>query len=164
MRKLKGLEAGNAKLKKLLAERDLEILTRLMSERGAPAFIGSDNGPEFVSLAILKWVTENRIDTVQIDPGKPWQNGTNESLNGRLRDECLNAEWFPHPPQGAHPVRGLAAALQRRPAALQPELLDPNRIQLAASSSVRNPKPGRPPGISDPKIGEHFSANWEFCA
>jgi transposase InsO family protein len=36
----------------------------------------------------------NRIETVHIDPGKPWQNGTNESFNGRLRDECLNAEWF----------------------------------------------------------------------
>jgi len=74
--------------------RVIEILARLMSERGAPAFIRSDNGPEFVSLAILKWVTEHRIETVHIEPGKPWQNGTNESFNGRLRDECLNAEWF----------------------------------------------------------------------
>jgi putative transposase len=74
--------------------RVIEILARLMSERGAPAFMRSDNGPEFVSLAILKWVTENRIETVHIEPGKPWQNGTNESFNGRLRDECLNAEWF----------------------------------------------------------------------
>lgn len=74
--------------------RETEILPRLMSERGAPAFIRSDNGPEFVSLAILKWVTGNRIETVHIEPGNPWQNGTNESFNGRLRDECLNAEWF----------------------------------------------------------------------
>jgi putative transposase len=74
--------------------RVIEILARLMSERGAPAFIRSDNGPEFVSLAILKWVTQHRIETVHIEPGKPWQNGTNESFNGRLRDECLNAEWF----------------------------------------------------------------------
>jgi putative transposase len=74
--------------------RVIEILARLMSERGAPAFIRSDNGPEFVSLALLKWMTENKVETVHIDPGKPWQNGTNESFNGRLRDECLNVEWF----------------------------------------------------------------------
>ena len=74
--------------------RVIEILARLMSERGAPAFIRSDNGPEFVSLAILGWLAENKIESVHIDPGKPWQNGTNESFNGRLRDECLNVEWF----------------------------------------------------------------------
>ena len=74
--------------------RVIEILARLMSERGVPAFVRSDNGPEFVSLAILKWLTENKVETAHIDPGKPWQNGTNESFNGRLRDECLNVEWF----------------------------------------------------------------------
>lgn len=74
--------------------RVIEILGRLMSDRGAPAFIRSDNGPEFVSIAILKWLTENKIETAHIEPGKPWQNGTNESFNGRLRDECLNVEWF----------------------------------------------------------------------
>jgi len=74
--------------------RVIEILARLMSERGAPAFIRSDNGPEFVSLAILGWLAENKIESVHIDLGKPWQNGTNESFNGRLRDECLNVECF----------------------------------------------------------------------
>lgn len=74
--------------------RVIETLARLMSERGAPAFIRSDNGPEFVSLAVLRWLTENQVETVHIDPGNPWQDGTNESFNGRLRDECLNVEWF----------------------------------------------------------------------
>jgi len=72
----------------------IEVLARLMSERGIPAVIRSDNDPEFVSLAILKWLTDNNVETVHIDPGKPWQNGRNESFNGRLRDECLNVEWF----------------------------------------------------------------------
>lgn len=54
----------------------------------------SDNGPEFVSLAILKWLAESQVETAHIDPGKPWQNVTNESFNGPLRDECLNVEWF----------------------------------------------------------------------
>jgi putative transposase len=51
-------------------------------------------GPEFVSRAVLKWLTALNIDTVHIDPGKPWQNGTDESFNGKFRDECLSMEWF----------------------------------------------------------------------
>jgi putative transposase len=74
--------------------RVIEVLSRLISERGAPAFLRSDNGPEFVSKAILQWVVEQNIQTALIDPGKPWQNGTDESFNGKLRDECLSLEWF----------------------------------------------------------------------
>ena len=69
-------------------------LSRLVSLHGAPRHIRSDNGPEFVSTAVIKWLTENAIDTAFIDPGKPWQNGANESFNGKFRDECLNLEWF----------------------------------------------------------------------
>ena len=72
----------------------IEVLTRLMSVHGAPIYLRSDNGPEFVSHAILKWISEARIETALIDPGKPWQNGTNESFNGKFRDECLSVEWF----------------------------------------------------------------------
>jgi putative transposase len=74
--------------------RVIDVLARLISLHGAPAFLRSDNGPEFVSSAILKWLTANRIDTALIDPGKPWQNGTAESFNGKFRDECLSVEWF----------------------------------------------------------------------
>ena len=74
--------------------RVIDVLTRLISAHGAPAFLRSDNGPEFVSKAILEWLAEAEIDTAFIDPGKPWQNGADESFNGKLRDECLNMEWF----------------------------------------------------------------------
>jgi putative transposase len=74
--------------------RVIEVLTRLIGERGAPMFLRSDNGPEFVSHAILDWLTKAKIDTAFIDPGKPWQNGDNESFNGKFRDECLSMEWF----------------------------------------------------------------------
>ena len=76
------------------SKRVIEVLTRLVSERGAPLFMRSDNGPEFVSLAILNWIVESKIESALIDPGKPWQNGTDESFNGKLRDECLSLEWF----------------------------------------------------------------------
>lgn len=74
--------------------RVIDVLARLISLHGVPAFLRSDNGPEFVSTAILKWLADNRIDTALIDPGKPWQNGTAESFNGKFRDECLSVEWF----------------------------------------------------------------------
>jgi putative transposase len=74
--------------------RVIEVLARLVSVRGAPRFLRSDNGPEFVSAAVLRWLTEAGIDCAFIAPGKPWLNGTNESFNGRFRDECLNMEWF----------------------------------------------------------------------
>jgi putative transposase len=74
--------------------RVIEVLSRLVSERGAPLFLRSDNGPEFVSHALLKWIVGQGIETALIDPGKPWQNGATESFNGKFRDECLSLEWF----------------------------------------------------------------------
>jgi putative transposase len=74
--------------------RVVEVLSRLVSLRGAPRFLRCDNGPEFVSRALLQWMTSEGIETAFTDPGKPWQNGTNESFNGRFRDECLSMEWF----------------------------------------------------------------------
>ena len=72
----------------------IEVLGRLVSVRGAPKYIRSDNGPEFVSLAILRWLADQNIDTAHIAPGRPMENGTNESFNGKFRDECLSMEWF----------------------------------------------------------------------
>jgi len=74
--------------------RVIEVLARLVSERGAPKYLRSDNGPEFVARALLQWITDQGIDTALIDPGKPWQNGVGESFNGKFRDECLSLEWF----------------------------------------------------------------------
>lgn len=74
--------------------RVIETLAKLVSVHGVPRYLRSDNGPEFVSRAILKWLTTEKIDTALIDPGKPWQNGMNESFNGKFRDECLSMQWF----------------------------------------------------------------------
>ena len=63
----------------------------LLSARQA---CGDSFRPEFVSRAVLKWLTETNSDTAYIDPGKPWLNGMNESFNGKFRDECLNMQWF----------------------------------------------------------------------
>jgi putative transposase len=81
--------AGSIRSKRLI-----EVLSRLVSLHGAPLFLRSDNGPEFVSHAILDWIAQSGIGTALFDPDKPWQNGTNESFNGKFRDECLSLEWF----------------------------------------------------------------------
>lgn len=76
------------------SERVINVLTRLMSVHGVPRYLRSDNGPEFVSHALLTWADEASLELVLIESGKPWQNGTNESFNGKFRDECLSMEWF----------------------------------------------------------------------
>ena len=74
--------------------RVIEVLSKLVSVRGAPVYLRSDNGPEFVSRAVLQWLHAAGVETAPIDPGKPWQNGMNESFNGKFRDECLGMQWF----------------------------------------------------------------------
>ena len=74
--------------------RVIEVLAQLVSVHGIPRYLRSDNGPEFVACAILRWLAASEIETAFIDPGKPWQNGADESFNGKLRDEYLTLQWF----------------------------------------------------------------------
>jgi putative transposase len=76
------------------ADRVVATLDRLVVERGAPAFVRFDNGPEFIAYAVADWCRFNGVGAVFIDPGSPWQNAWIESFNGRLRDELLNAWRF----------------------------------------------------------------------
>jgi putative transposase len=70
------------------------ILEYLFKVRGAPKFIRSDNGPEFIADAIEKWLKNYHVETLHIAPGSPWENGYIESFNGKLRDDVLNREVF----------------------------------------------------------------------
>ena len=72
----------------------MDVLTGLFISRGIPDHIRSDNGSEFTSKAIQAWLPKLRVKTLYITPGSPWENGYNESFNGRLRDELLNGEIF----------------------------------------------------------------------
>ncbi len=74
--------------------RVIDVLARLVSVHGVPRHLRSDNGPEFIATAVLRWLQAAEIDSAFIDPGKPWQNGTDESFNGKFRNECLSLEWF----------------------------------------------------------------------
>ena len=70
------------------------VLASIMVERGVPAHIRSDNGPEFVASAVRSWLNSMGTRTLFIQPGSPWENAYIESFNSRLRDELLNGELF----------------------------------------------------------------------
>ena len=76
------------------AEKVILVLARLIADTGAPEYLRSDNGPEFIADEIKRWLENNKIKAHYIEPGCPWQNGKGESFNGKLRDECLNMELF----------------------------------------------------------------------
>jgi putative transposase len=56
--------------------------------------VRSDNGAEFIALAVQLWLRKQGIEPLYIDPGSPWQNGKDERFNGTVRDECLNLHLF----------------------------------------------------------------------
>lgn len=67
-------------------------LSAAIAEHGAPEYLRSDNGSEFIAHEVQQWLAEHQIKTLYIEPGSPWQNGFVESFHGRFRDECLNRE------------------------------------------------------------------------
>ena len=72
----------------------IHALTELFGINGAPEHIRSDNGPEFTAKVVRGWLERVGVKTLFIEPGSPWENGYNESFNGKLRDELLNREIF----------------------------------------------------------------------
>ena len=72
----------------------IHTLTELFVINGAPEHIRSDNGPEFTAKVVRGWLERVGVKTLFIEPGSPWENGYNESFNGKLRDELLNGEIF----------------------------------------------------------------------
>jgi len=80
--------------RRIRAEAVRRTLEYLFAIRGAPEYLRSDNGPEFVAQAIQEWLKESGVSTLYIAPGSPWENAYSESFNSRLRDELLNTEAF----------------------------------------------------------------------
>ena len=72
----------------------MEVLAELFLKRGLSCHIRSDNGTEFTAKAVRRWLEKFEIKNLFIEPGSPWENGYNESFNGKLRDELLNGEIF----------------------------------------------------------------------
>ena len=78
----------------LRADDVMDVLTDLFITRGIPDHIRSDNGSEFTAKSIRNWLPKLGVKTLYIAPGSPWENGYNESFNGRFRDEFLSREVF----------------------------------------------------------------------
>ena len=72
----------------------VDALTDLFILRGPPAYVRSDNGPEFVAEKVRSWISAVGAKTAFNEPGSPWENGYCESFNARFRDELLNREIF----------------------------------------------------------------------
>lgn len=79
---------------RMTAQDVIDVLRYLVLVRGEPAFIRSDNGPEFTAKKVKKWLKAMGVKTLFIEPGSPWENGYMESFNGHMRDECLDREIF----------------------------------------------------------------------
>ena len=82
--------------KSIKSRKVVELLRYLFLVRGAPAYLRSDNGPEFVSREVTKWLDHAGVKTLFVAPGSPWEHGSVESFNEKLRDELLNRELFLH--------------------------------------------------------------------
>jgi len=72
----------------------IEALSDAMLSHGIPEHIRSNNGPEMTSKRVRNWLQLIGVQTLFIEPGSPWENGYNESFNGKLRDQLLNGEVF----------------------------------------------------------------------
>jgi hypothetical protein len=80
--------------RKLKAIDVIDVLSDLFILQGIPAYIRSDNGPEFLAKAVQEWIAVVGAKTAYIERGSPWENGYIESFNARLRDELLDGEIF----------------------------------------------------------------------
>ena len=126
----------------------LHCLADLFIEHGVPEHIRSDNGPEFTAKAVRNWLGRIGVKTLFIEPGSPWENGYNESFNGKLRDELLNGEVFytlkeaqvliERWRQEYNTFRPHSALKYKPPVpeATQPRILDPTRLQTKTNHTL----------------------------
>jgi len=132
----------------------VRILEAAVAQRGAPQYIRSDNGPEFIAHVVKEWIESRGFQTLYIEPGSPWQNAYSESFNSRLRDELLNVESFGSLAEAK--VLGKAWQEtynhQRTHSALdyQPPAEFARRCLLADSATLRRPKDNAIPHNDNP--------------
>mgnify|MGYP006295180779 CR=1 FL=1 len=101
LRECLALEPGRS----IRSEDVLDVLARLIGERGAPAHIRSDNGSELIAKRVQHWLEDLAVETLYIEPGAPWQNGYAEAFNSRLREEFLEMTWFTTYPEARELAR-----------------------------------------------------------
>ena len=104
-------------------------LERLAAERGAPAYVRFDHGPEFIAYAVADWCRFNGTDTVFIDPGSPWQNAWIESIQRPPTRRVLERTALRFSARSQGPPRGLADRLQHEQATQRARLAHPGRVR-----------------------------------
>jgi putative transposase len=133
----------------------VRVLAAAVAERGAPAYIRSDNGPEFIAKAVREWIAEQGFETLDIEPGSPWQNAYSESFNSRLRDELLKREIFATVAEakvlGSEYRRTYNAQRLHSSLDYQTPAEFSRRRLSADSASLRQPKGNASPQTSKPK-------------
>jgi len=121
--------------RRLRSDDVLHLLADLFADRGPPDHIRSDNDPEFTAKVVRAWLGRISVKTLFIEPGSPWENGYNESFNGKLRDELLNGEIFYTLKEAPSAHRTLETALQHDKAA---------QLTGVQAPSTGNRHPGKP--------------------
>ena len=133
------MESLAIRVRRKLSSTDvIDALTDLFILRGIPAYIRSDNGPEFVAEAVRGWIAAVGARTAFIEPGSPWENGYIESFNARLRDELLNGEIFYTLKEAQVLIESWRRHYKRRAPAQQPG------IPAAGPGNDRHAQAGRP--------------------
>jgi putative transposase len=137
------------------SRRVTRVLEQIISQRGRPARIRCDNGPELTSRHFLAWCVERQIELVHIQPGKPTQNAHVESFHGRLREECLNVSWF----ENLFDARGKITAWQKEYNEERPHsslgYLTPQEFALKARTESYG-KDGGPAALENASGVSHF--------
>lgn len=117
----------------------IEVLKEAFGRYGAPEYLRSDNGPEFVAAAVKGWLREKGVRTHYIDPGSPWQNAYGESFNDKVRVECLNLEVF----EGVREAKVVVESWRRRYNRVRPHsslgYLTPREFRKAWEKTRREP-------------------------
>ena len=132
--------------------RVVRTLEKLFVIRSRPQYLRSDNGPEFASKAVRKWLKRSGVGTLFIEPGAPWENGYVESFNGKLEDECLNSELFLSLAEARYVVdRWRMDYNHHRPHSM----LDWITPAAFAASCPRKGRPCVPPDSATPHPPEH---------
>ena len=138
------LEVGRG----MTAEAVTEVLAQAVRERGAPAHVRSDNGPEFIARAIRAWMARVGLEALYIEPGAPWENGYGESFNSKVRDELLNAEEF----ASVLEARVLAGQWKQQYNHVRPHSSLGYRTPAEFGASCPRPSPAAPPCPRDTTV------------
>ena len=93
----------------------LEVLADLFVRHGPPEYLRSDNGPEFSAKLVRRWLGRVGVETLFIEPGSPWENGYNESFNGKLRGRAVERGDLLLVGGGGRAGRAMEARVQYRP-------------------------------------------------